>query len=111
MLPTPERAGTEGLARAPIIPRPPGAGLGCIAILVEVIPTIRIMHPTLVSRPFHREGWVYEEKVDGWRILAYKFAGTVRLVSGKGLAHTSRSPAIPPALRTLHATRLILHHH
>ncbi len=23
------------------------------------------MHPTLVARPVHHEGWVYEEKVDG----------------------------------------------
>jgi ATP-dependent DNA ligase len=24
---------------------------------------------TEVRRPFHRPGWVYEEKVDGWRVL------------------------------------------
>src|SRR4029453_7084381 len=30
------------------------------------------MQPTQVMQPFHRDGWVYEEKVDGWRILAYK---------------------------------------
>jgi hypothetical protein len=24
------------------------------------------MAPTLVREPFHRDGWVYEEKVDGW---------------------------------------------
>jgi hypothetical protein len=30
------------------------------------------MAPTLVARPFHHEGWVYEEKVDGWLMLAYK---------------------------------------
>jgi len=28
------------------------------------------MLATLVAKPFHREGWVFEEKVDGWRILA-----------------------------------------
>jgi len=28
------------------------------------------MHPTLVRQPLHRDGRVYEEKVDGWRILA-----------------------------------------
>jgi hypothetical protein len=28
------------------------------------------MIPTLVREPFHRDGWVYQEKVDGWRILA-----------------------------------------
>jgi len=25
------------------------------------------MVPTLVPEPFHRDGWIYEEKVDGWR--------------------------------------------
>jgi hypothetical protein len=33
------------------------------------------MHPTLVREPFHRPGWVYEEKVDGRRIVAYKERG------------------------------------
>jgi hypothetical protein len=32
------------------------------------------LRPTLV-KPFHRPGWVYEEKVDGWRLVAYKAAG------------------------------------
>jgi hypothetical protein len=32
------------------------ARLGRIAILVGVIPAIRITRPTLVSRPVHREG-------------------------------------------------------
>jgi len=31
----------------------------------------RSPRPTLVSKLFHREGWVYEEKYDGWRMLAY----------------------------------------
>jgi hypothetical protein len=30
------------------------------------------MQSTLVAMPFHRAGWVYEEKVDGWRAVAYK---------------------------------------
>jgi ATP-dependent DNA ligase len=30
------------------------------------------MLATLVPEPFHRSGWVYEEKYDGDRILAYK---------------------------------------
>jgi hypothetical protein len=25
------------------------------------------MAPTQVRTPFHRDGWVYEEKVDGWQ--------------------------------------------
>ena len=34
------------------------------------IPPDALMIPTQAPRQFHREGWVYEEKVDGWRILA-----------------------------------------
>jgi ATP-dependent DNA ligase len=25
-----------------------------------------------VGRPLHLDGWVYEEKYDGWRMVAYK---------------------------------------
>ena len=39
------------------------------------------MLATLVSAPFDRPGWVYEEKYDGYRILAYKEGARVRLVS------------------------------
>jgi len=62
---------------------------------------VQLAHPTLIARPFHREGWVYEEKVDGWRMLAYKVAGTVKLVSRSGRDHTSRFPGIVAALRKL----------
>jgi hypothetical protein len=37
-----------------------------------VLPAYAPMIPTQVPEPFHRDGWVYDEKVDGWRILAYK---------------------------------------
>ena len=39
------------------------------------------MLATLVSEPFHRKGWVYEEKYDGYRILAYKEGPRVTLLS------------------------------
>jgi hypothetical protein len=32
------------------------------------------MAPTLARLPFHRDGWIYEERVDGGRIIAYKTA-------------------------------------
>jgi ATP-dependent DNA ligase len=38
------------------------------------------MVPTL-AKPFHRTGWVYEEKYDGWRMIAYKNGWTVRLIT------------------------------
>jgi len=34
--------------------------------------TVALMQPTLIAKPFHREGWIYEEKVDGWRMGVYK---------------------------------------
>jgi ATP-dependent DNA ligase len=42
------------------------------------------MAATEVTRPFHRRSWIFEEKVDGWRVLAYKDAAGVRLVSRNG---------------------------
>ena len=48
------------------------------------LPRITPMAPTLVAQPFHHEGWVYEEKYDGWRMVAYKEGLAVRLVSRVG---------------------------
>ncbi len=72
------------------------------------LPTVTLRHPTLVSQPFHREGWVYEEKVDGYRMLAYKDADRVRLASRQGVDHTARFPDIVAALRALEVPTLIL---
>jgi ATP-dependent DNA ligase len=49
------------------------------------------MHPTLVGEPFHRDGWIYEEKYDGSRMLALKEGDTVRLVSHGMAATTPRA--------------------
>lgn len=46
------------------------------------------MAPTLVRLPFHRDGWTFEEKIDGWRMLAYKDGARVHLVSRHGMDHT-----------------------
>ena len=59
------------------------------------------MHPTLLPRQFHHDGWVYEEKVDGWRIVAIKAEGTVRLVSRNGRDHTRRFPELVKVLGAL----------
>ena len=49
------------------------------------------MQSTEVGQPFHRDGWVFEEKYDGWRMLAHKEAGHVRLISRNGRAMPSGS--------------------
>jgi bifunctional non-homologous end joining protein LigD len=56
------------------------------------------MHATQVPRPFHTKRRVYEEKYDGWRMLALKEAGRVRLISRNGRDHTQRFPEIVQAL-------------
>jgi hypothetical protein len=35
------------------------------------LPTIALMPAEEVSRPFHRDGWIYEEKHDDWQMVAY----------------------------------------
>jgi len=57
------------------------------------------MTPTQVREPFHRDGWIYEKKVDGWRMLAYKNGARVRLLSRSGLDHTRRFREIATAVR------------
>ncbi len=48
------------------------------------------MQATQVATPFHRPGWIYEEKVDGYRMVAYKVGGSVQLVSRQGKEFTQR---------------------
>jgi ATP-dependent DNA ligase len=52
------------------------------------------MQPTLVREPFHRAGWIFEEKLDGWRIVAFKDGRRVRLISRQGVDHTERCRAV-----------------
>jgi bifunctional non-homologous end joining protein LigD len=66
------------------------------------------MHPNQVAKPFHREGWVYEEKVDGWRMLAVKADGDVRLISRNGLDHSRRFPELVKDLIALKPETFIL---
>ena len=68
----------------------------------------KLMHPTEISRPIHHAGWVYEEKVDGWRTVATKAEGSVRLVSRNGLDHTRRFPELVKALTALKAATFTL---
>ena len=54
-----------------------------------MIRTVIPIAPTL-AKPFHRPGWVFEEKYDGWRMIAYKDGSVVRLISRNNVDHTER---------------------
>jgi ATP-dependent DNA ligase len=64
--------------------------------VIDRIPIrVRPMLALLVPKPFNRSGWVFEEKYDGIRILAYKEGAKVTLLSRTtsiGLPHLRTSP-------------------
>lgn len=66
------------------------------------------MLATLVSEPFDRPGWVYEEKYDGDRMLAYKEGARVVLLSRNGKDNTARFATIAAAVAKLSAATLLL---
>lgn len=66
------------------------------------------MLATLVAEPFDQPGWIFEEKYDGDRFLAYKDGSRVKLVSRNGKDRTNRFPAIANAIRQLSARSLLL---
>ncbi len=73
------------------------------------LPTrVRPMLATLVAAPFHLPGWVYEEKYDGHRILAYKEGSRVRLLSRNCKDNTERFPGIVMAIARLRPATLLL---
>jgi bifunctional non-homologous end joining protein LigD len=66
------------------------------------------MLATLVPEPVNRPGWVYEEKYDGDRMLAYKEGDRVRLLSRNQKDRTERFPGIVAAIKRLRPRTLLL---
>lgn len=66
------------------------------------------MLATLVREPFDRKGWVFEEKYDGYRILAYKEGVHVTLLSRNAIDRSTRYARIAEAVRALSAQTLLL---
>jgi bifunctional non-homologous end joining protein LigD len=70
------------------------------------------MAARLTRAPFHRDGWVYEEKVDGWRIVAYivayKDGSSMRLISRNGVDHTARFRELARAIAKMRQDVLVL---
>jgi bifunctional non-homologous end joining protein LigD len=66
------------------------------------------MLATLVRAPFHKPGWVYEEKYDGYRILAYKEGSRVSLYSRNAIDRTDRFSEVAAAMSALRPSTLLL---
>ncbi len=66
------------------------------------------MLATLVDKPFHLPGWIYEEKYDGVRILAYKEGPRISLVTRNGIVRTDRYPEVAAAVSKLQPQTLLL---
>jgi len=66
------------------------------------------MLATLVAAPFDHPGWVYEEKYDGDRMLAYKEDKQIRLLSRNEKDRTAKFPGIASVLRNLRPATLLL---
>jgi bifunctional non-homologous end joining protein LigD len=66
------------------------------------------MLATLVGEPFDRPGWTYEEKYDGYRILAYKEGARVRLFSRNDKDRTDGFRDVAAAIARLRDGTLLL---
>jgi bifunctional non-homologous end joining protein LigD len=66
------------------------------------------MLATLVRKPFDKHGWVYEEKYDGFRIVAYKQGDRVSLMSRNDIDRVARFPQIAAAVKALKPHTLLL---
>lgn len=66
------------------------------------------MLATLVPEPFNKPNWIYEEKYDGVRMLAYKEGSRVTLMSRNAIDRTARYPAIAAAVAQLKPKTLLL---
>jgi bifunctional non-homologous end joining protein LigD len=63
--------------------------------------SIEPMLCTLIREPFQDKEYIYEPKLDGYRIICFKSGKKVRLNSRSGLDYTSRYPSLEKAIRAL----------
>ncbi|MGH8732993.1 MAG: DNA ligase D, partial [Burkholderiales bacterium] len=56
------------------------------------------MHAELVDAPFNKPGWMWEPKLDGYRVLAFLNGGKVTLRSRRGLELAKTFPGVAAAI-------------
>src|SRR6185295_2832544 len=66
------------------------------------------MLATLVDGPFHRPGWIWEEKYDGIRLIARKHGRRVDLLTRNDKDRTEDFPDVAAAVAALPAPTLVL---
>ena len=88
--------------------RRPRAGNPDAPMTVRIPFRVQPMLATLVREPFDRPGWVYEEKYDGYRILAYKQGDRVTLLSRNAKDRTAHFKAVADAVSALRQETLLL---
>ncbi len=70
--------------------------------------SIKLMHAETVEKAFTREGWVFELKLDGYRLLASRRTSDARLMTRSGRDYTDVFPEVAQAVRALPLDNLIL---
>src|SRR5713101_2066009 len=70
--------------------------------------TVELMLAETADRPFSRPGWVFELKLDGYRILAAKSGPLVRLLSRNGNDLAASFPEVVRAVSALPFERVLL---
>jgi bifunctional non-homologous end joining protein LigD len=66
------------------------------------------MLATLVDAPFHRPGWIWEEKYDGIRLIAVKDGRRVQLITRNDKDRAADFPEVAAAIAALPAPTLTL---
>jgi bifunctional non-homologous end joining protein LigD len=63
--------------------------------------SVEVMHAESADKPFTREGWLFELKYDGYRLLGEKFGERTRLITRNGNDATQTFPEIARAIAAL----------
>ena len=81
--------------------KPPVLAPASIKSLLPVIGSADLMHAVRCRRPFTADGWVFENKLDGFRALVRKAGQTVELISCNGRAMGAQFSEVIVALQEL----------
>jgi bifunctional non-homologous end joining protein LigD len=69
--------------------------------------SVEVQLASLVSEPPRGDGWVYETKYDGYRIVARVNAASVALATRNGKDFSARAPSVVTALRALNVSAVL----